>query len=148
MYLHEINYKSSVAYNRILKILNGYGISFETLNSGGYINYSIKLIFAGRGPVILSEFPGNCSVLILSEIQAFSMSSGFTALGERFLNAAIDIATDLSYYGLIISGTSTGMFNELVNKHGFTPVIEGIVNPHSGNTNFFLIKKLVEDETE
>ena len=104
------------------------------------ITASIAIYSIGRMSV-LSEFPGNCSSLVLSSIQSYCKNLPvFTAI----LDTAIDICKTLNYGALFISGTHTDMRTYLIDKYGFDVILDGLVTPHSSYINYFLVKKIQE----
>lgn len=141
-YLHEFKNKLSV-YNTIIGLASKYVIEAGEFNSSGSITASIYLSGAGHTS-ILSEFPGNCSSLVLSDIQnSFYFSNNeimTTKYMENILNLSIDICLAINYGALFVSGTSPYMKQYLMSKYGFTVVMDNLVNPHSERINYFLVK--------
>lgn len=102
--------------------------------------HSSILLENAIGSSVLSEFPGNCSALVLSRVQIhFHASEGdFMA----FVESAIGISNLLGYALLFITGTDNHMKCFLEEKYGFCVAMENIVNSHSGRENFFLYLNL------
>ena len=107
---------------------------------GGYITYSM-LIKSSEYKFVLSEFPGNCSSLILSNIQGSSEL-------KQTVEFAIDVCKTLHYGALFVSGTSSLMKETLMDGFGFTIVVDGLFNPHSSYHNYFLMLSLNNKEEE
>lgn len=142
-YLHEFKSKLTV-YNTIIYLASKYGVTAGEFNSSDSITSSIYLANAGHRS-ILSEFPGNCSSLVLSDIQnSFYLADDeeimVTKYTENILNLSIDICSAINYGALFVSGTSPYMKQYLMSRYGFTMVMDNLVNPHSGRINYFLAK--------
>lgn len=104
---------------------------------------SIAVVAITGWRATLSEFPGNCSSLILSNIQngiPCSMDSI-----DSIMKFSIALCEELEYGALFASGTSEALRDYLVSK-GFEPVLEGLFNPHSISFNTFYVKKFFQRE--
>ena len=130
--------------NAIDSILSGYKMSVnesfsheyeEEINSMLYIDIQDD----GCGGWILSEFPGNCSSIVVHRIESKDRD-----VRERIFRAARHIAGELDYALIFISGTSHRMF-EHATEFGFKPVLTEILNPHSGSENYFMVYHMEED---
>jgi len=140
MYLHEFKYHNCT-YDIITEIASKYGITVKEFFSGDLISASIILNSAGHTRILLSEFPGNCSSLILSNIQSNFYDHGISQYMKNNLNVAIEICLALRYGALFVSGTSDHMRNYLIKEYGFEIILGNLMNPHSGSLNYFLVKK-------
>lgn len=88
----------------------------------------------------LSEFPGNCSTLILSHVQYLSETKRDSF--DDFVKSSMTLCKVMEYATLIITGTSSKMKEHLLTEFGFEILLDNILNPHSNRYNYFLIKKL------
>ena len=140
MYLYEFKHQRTV-YNIITEIASKYGITVKEFFNGDLISSSVTLNSAGQPRILLSEFPGNCSSLILSNIQNNFYSSGISQYMKNNLNATIEICLALRYGALFVSGTSRHMSDFLIKEYGFEVILDKLMNPHSGSLNYFLVKK-------
>jgi len=136
MYLY--NYNDSVENQIVVLAADKQG--FTDVNTDEHItflNTSLRISDTRRVDTYnnnyfrVSEFSGNCSSLILSNIQ--NKSSEYK---ERALNVAIEICEKMRYAALFISGTGEEFKYWAIN-HGFEIVINELYNPHSSNNNFF-----------
>lgn len=94
---------------------------------------SCLFIDSDHGRFFLSEFPGNCSAIIVSEIQYRTKD-----VREQMIKAAIDIAHELDYALLFASGTSKDLKDQL-KELKFEEVLNNVFNPHSGSRNYFMV---------
>jgi len=140
MYLYEFKHQGTV-YNIVTEIAGKYGIAVKEFFNGALISASVTLNSAGQPRILLSEFPGNCSSLILSNIQNNFYTSGTSQYMKNNLNAAIEICLALRYGALFVSGTSRLMSDFLIKEYGFEIILDKLMNPHSGSFNYFLVKK-------
>lgn len=140
MYLHEFKCQGTV-YNIITGIAGKYGITVKEFFNGDLISSSVTLNSAGQPRILLSEFPGNCSSLILSNIENNFYAKEISQYMKNNLNAAIEICLALRYGALFVSGTSDHMSYFLIKEYGFEVILDKLMNPHSGNLNYFLVKK-------
>jgi nucleoid-associated protein YejK len=140
MYLYEFKHQGTV-YNIITEIAGRYGITVKEFFNGDLISSSVTLNSAGQNRILLSEFPGNCSSLILSNIQNNFYTSEISQYMKNNLNATIEICLALRYGALFVSGTSRHMSDFLIKEYGFEVILDKLMNPHSGSLNYFLVKK-------
>jgi hypothetical protein len=140
MYLHEFKLGGKV-YDKVTGIAGKYGISVKEFQNSDLISSSVTFNSAGQSRILLSEFPGNCSSLILSSIQNNFQYTGITQYIKNNLDCAIEICIALKYGSLFISGTSGYMRKVLIEEYGFKVILDELMNPHSGSLNYFLVKK-------
>jgi hypothetical protein len=140
MYLQEFKLRGNV-YDKVTGIAGKYGISVKEFQNSDLISSSVTFNSAGQSRILLSEFPGNCSSLILSNIQSSFYSAGLTQYIKNNLDCAIEICIALKYGSLFISGTSGYMRKVLIEEYGFKVILDELMNPHSGSLNYFLVKK-------
>lgn len=96
---------------------------------------------------LLSEFPGNCSSAVISNITITSSTivggsyvSVKTPFKEAIL-AAEHLCRKLRYAALFVSVADVDMKNAIMDM-GFTIVLGDLPNPHSGYINYYLVKVL------
>lgn len=106
---------------------------------GDYINSSVVLSKNGYN-VCLSEFPGNCSSLVISCIQNRTSAPPISDI----MKASIKLAEHMQYGAIFASGTDIDFRDWLANL-GFEVITAGLYNPHSGSDNFFMMKVLKYD---
>jgi len=118
-------------------IFSNYITGFATI---GYENKT------GLRRSLLSGFPGNCGLLILSNIQD-KYENGGTAKKyfKDILDTAIEVGGDMGYARLLITGTSPFMYKYLIEKYGFKCIDGEIFNPHSDNKNHILSLDITKD---
>lgn len=126
-------------------ICNKYSLSPYKNGSGDRgITYSLAMSVVNksspmhRSTVLLSEFPGNCSSLVLSELQS-PFVIGEIAIVKDFIKASLEISEFLRYGALFVTTTSIELRDFLKSEYGFNVVME-MNNPHSGNNNFYMVK--------
>ena len=139
MYLHEFYYDEEIS-EIIFEAASNHKVETKTCLEGKDINSSIYLVDVEGRASILSEFPGNCSSLVLSDVQYRPDLMGTPAWRSKIL-ASIDICESLSYGALWITGTSDQMKDILVKEYEFEVLEDKLYNPHSYNNNYFLIKR-------
>lgn len=140
MYLNEFKNGHTVT-RTINDIASKHGITVNGYSSAGLISSSVIFSSAGSGKILLSEFPGNCSSLILSNIQSNFNGEGTSHSMKNNLNCAIEICLALEYGALFVSGTYNVMRDILIKEYGFEIIMDRLMNPHSGMYNYFLVKK-------
>ena len=86
----------------------------------------------------LSEFPGNCGILIIHEIQKYYPYK--EDLLFNIISSCIKIATSLLYGILMITTTKEEFAGWLENNFDFITSNIEFINPHSDNSNFVLVK--------
>jgi hypothetical protein len=109
----------------------------------GTLYASLHIISTTGWRATLSEFPGNCSSLVLSNIQDGIHCSKESI--DSILKFSIALCERLEYGALFASGT-TGTLRKYLEEQGFTPVLEGLFNPHSSSFNTFYVKKFFQRE--
>lgn len=138
---------SSYYYDSSVKLLvqntaQKYSLVPADRHTGGYVDASIILGNSKQHSFLLSEFPGNCSTLILSNLQDVIDTTTYEPDARDAIKCAIELCNVFEYGGLMITGTSQKMMDILVNDFKFNVCIPDLFNPHSDNENYFLIKKL------
>lgn len=128
-------------HHKILEVASSSNVTISE-NTHIELHYSVRLV--SRTIVeqfaTLSEFPGNCSSLVLDGIQRYCGDHGISVGGDILVTAAINICKSLSYGALFVSGTTEDMRNIMRDKYGFETFLDDLYNPHSGRNNFFMIK--------
>jgi len=128
-------------HHKILEVASSSNVTISE-NTRIELHYSVRLV--SRTIVeqfaTLSEFPGNCSSLVLDGIQRYCGDHGISVGGDILVTAAINICKSLSYGALFVSGTTEDMRNIMRDKYGFETFLDDLYNPHSGRNNFFMIK--------
>lgn len=138
MYLFQ--YKEEEYVERIvMEALHKRELSVSEFERGIDINSTLYITSRSGLRVLLSEFPGNCSSLILSNVQ--SGLEDYTDTYTKILEAAIEITQVMKYAALFITGTSSTMRKFLEDNYQFKCVVDQLYNPHSGKENFFLMKE-------
>lgn len=149
-YLYEYHLGYSSVKARINTIAAQFGVTTSHgQNPNGQINSSIKLKDA-LYESILAEFPGNCSTLVLFNIQGvFSQNSkdGDDPF-NKFVKSSIAISDDLNYAMLMVTTTDKHLTKFLEEKYGFVALIPPVVNPHSGRQNYFMVRYKAKDEVQ
>lgn len=124
-------------------ILNGlaqkhgltYGMEWESRS---------ELRFGSSGA--LQEFPGNCSTLVLYNIQYCFFED--KALFVSLIDFSVELAKEFKYAQLIVSTTKQELIDFLRSNYEFSVILSDVVNPHSGNANYFLVKSTSGTEEE
>jgi len=148
MYLHEYYHSSSHMRSYITKLAEEFGLVVADGNHGSKITSSIHISLADADITsVLSEFPGNCSSLVLSDIQGGFCGNSLSKMSDAAVNFSIALCKYASYGGLFVSGTSDDMLKTLVRDYGFSVVINNLHNPHSSRSNFFLLRDFSFDFT-
>jgi hypothetical protein len=147
MYLCDYFSSYSEGFDRIADVLNKYPESKIVYTmKGDHLNSCLGIrTNPNYNSFQLNEFPGNCSSLILHDIQ--SMHSSYEDGNKSFMEAiefSLDIASSLSYGALFVTGTS-GNMRETLLARGFEEILGGLFNPHSQRENFFLVKRIEYD---
>jgi hypothetical protein len=126
-----------------------YHLKIEPEYDGRYINSHLMLSREDHSPYsgrcLLSEFPGNCSSLILSGIQS-KLQSRDEKMFDDVVNFTISICELFKYGALVITGTSPELSQALEIIWDFKKEISGLYNPHSDNINFFMVKRFGQPE--
>lgn len=155
MYLFEYMQGDGDVTEIIDAIADGYGFTVSERPNGDDVTHGIYLSTKGNnmyGDAYLSEFPGNCCALVLHNIQKQANAAGkLDPAGEALLNTALEMCERMEYALLFISGTHPRMKDRLIKEYGFSGVLDNIFNPHSGQNNFFLVKRIdwsKDDEEE
>ena len=117
-------------------VLTRHGLSVEEYVKGESITSRVHL----TNHAVISEFPGNCSAIVLSNIQG-------SRDADTSIKAAIDIARDMYYALVFVSGTS-GTLRSLLEANEFEVCLDSIFNPHSGSDNFFMVYRTGIDVDE
>jgi hypothetical protein len=125
-------------YSIVKSVAEKYNIATEPCLPGKHINASIFIRDYSGNQSLLSEFPGNCSSLVLSNIQGYDIGGIDWKNG---VDTSIDICKALDYGALWVSGTSSNMKEILINDYGFEVLEDKLYNPHSKNENYFLVKR-------
>lgn len=94
----------------------------------------------------LQEFPGNCSTLVLYNIQGCFFENKIRFVS--FIDFSVELAKEFKYAQLIVSTTNQELIEFLRSNYGFSVILSDVVNPHSGNANYFLVKSTNEMEKE
>jgi len=145
MYLHEWYGQIKPCKKILDQIAESGGFSIRGEFSGRSIDSSVTVVHK-KGEFLFSEFPGNCSALVVSSIQSFSQFSSTSNFFDEIIKVSIEMSEAMSYALLFASGTSDVMRSILIEKYGFEEVLGGIMNPHSGRENYFLVKRLKVEE--
>ena len=96
---------------------------------------------------MISGFPGTCSGLVLSQIEArytIGKQAGNEFDVDKVVSFAEALCRTLFYSSLYVSTTKPRVRDWFI-KLGFV-LINTVVNPHSGSPNFFLVHNLSERE--
>lgn len=142
LYFHNYRKQDSREFtliNDLLKELDVKVISFSygTRN----IDSSMYLALDKDKTFVISEFPGNCSTLIISRVQMW-----FEYYDSEFLNRFLEVGEKLGrllgYGSIVVTGTNLKFIESLHEKGYVTNYTTH--NPHSGLTNYFLSKDIVE----
>lgn len=89
----------------------------------------------------VSEFPGNCSSLVLHGISHFIESHPrITKRIFDFIDAFCEISRHSSVFISLADNKKPDYLKNEVGAFGFRPLIQNLFNPHSGNRNVFYIK--------
>lgn len=139
-YLYEYIKPERAVKGRVDSIASKFDVTVSSAIEGANINSSVYLNIYGLSS-LLSEFPGNCSSLILSSIEKFMAYPNHL---EKFVECSIAICINLKYAGLYITGVNEAMRKLLEEKYGFKCVAE-YTNYHSNKMNFFLLKEIPEE---
>ena len=125
--------------NSIDEILKNVGLFVsKKLSRYEFIGASLGISDANRSLFFLSEFPGNCGILIIHEIQKYYPYK--EDLLFNIISSCIKIATSLSYGILMITTTKEEFAGWLENNFDFITSNIEFINPHSDNSNFVLVK--------
>lgn len=139
-YLHQYYYATEPVKDIINKLAEEAGLTTDEWDRADHIANGIYLIKNSKH-FCLSEFPGNCSTLVLHNIVDSEIRGG-KVVDVMYLDAlplAEAICQTLKYAALMMSVSNINMANDLIDL-GFEPVITDLRNPHSGNLNHFMIK--------
>jgi hypothetical protein len=135
-------YESSTTVRETIdKIMAANNITVERFSQGFGIGAGLELNYDNGREFYLHEFPGNCSSLVISNIQGSLLSTYEPMKSFTFhaIEAVIEIAEKMEYGALFASGTNIRM-KEILESMEFKPVAIGVHNPHSGNDNFFMMR--------
>lgn len=139
-YLHEYTssiYKDGDIHKGIDEILSS--LSLESLECGDGDNLNSYIVIGdGSDSFDLSEYPGNCTALILHGVEQLHGRDSDKL--DRAILASIAIGEFLGYGIIWVTGTNEKVLAHLVNRFGFVCTIYGVMNPHSGNENYFAAK--------
>ena len=125
--------------NSIDEILKNVGLFVsKKLSRCEFVGASLGISDADRNLFFLSEFPGNCGILIIHEIQKYYPYK--EDLLFNIISSCIKIATNLSYGILMITTTKEEFAGWLENNFDFITSNIEFINPHSDNSNFVLVK--------
>lgn len=149
-YLHMCVDTPSVQ-ETIIELTTKYGFvepKFVKRQENSSLSYCLQITIPagnyGRQNFYITEFPGNCSLLVLHDIQAKlgindeELNEG----GQKILKFMEELSKSFNYAGFVVSLTARRLSEFLKNKYGFEPILEELYNPHSGYKNYFLIKKV------
>ena len=124
---------------RIARVIaEKYQVSLSDFNKEGSINSIIKLNTESGYSSYLSEFPGNCSILVLGYIETYITSSDDLVQShvKSVLEFSIELCKEFKYAALIVSGSIQSSHKFLEDK-GFVEY-DRIYNPHSGHETWFM----------
>lgn len=108
----------------------------------GAITTSIQLAYNDKYSFVISEFPGNCSSIILHGIQSKIFGDIVdhcinSDIWKSIINIGIDLCKKLNYGALFISLSNEKCRDEVIKEFPFKCVTE-FKNPHSFKVNYFL----------
>lgn len=113
---------------------HGYAWRNNGSGYGGGITYSIRIDLSSGYESMLSEFPGNCSSIVLSNIQGL-----LPEMFRKVVIFSVDLCQEFKYGGLFISLTNQDLIDFAVRECGFKILTSDLFNPHSGSKNTFLL---------
>lgn len=155
MYLFNCEKTGEESRKILLEMLSDFKckLDHENYPKMGGINSSFSFYSEESRTSILSEFPGNCSSLVLSKIEWNSVFGQYNGQSsedmlfeiENRINFAISFGKRFGYALLWITGVRAGFREFLVEKYGAQVVLENVYNPHSGKKNWFVIINLLDD---
>lgn len=122
------------------KVINALLKKYELVFMDFYGNSDINSILYFEG-CLLSEFPGNCSTLVLSRIQ----SRYETEILKNILEFSIEVCITLKYANLIITTTDRNFVEYLNDNYDFREAYN-LINFHSSRRNYFLIREITNDQ--
>lgn len=96
----------------------------------------------------LSEFPGNCSALVLHSIQEYFYIERNRKVIDNVIKFSLEVCKSLEYYLLFVTCTSEGMKNYLMKNYEFEIAFDPFINFHSGSINYFLIKRVDKEKIQ
>lgn len=137
-YLHEYKYNHKVA-NVLETVFERIGWRFHPdLSSSASINCRIVFTDSYHNSLFLSEFPGNCSGLIIHEIE----NKPIPEL-KKIIDASVEVCKELQYALLFASGVRDETKQALI-EMGFEIVLNAI-NYHSDRDNYFAVLRIEEE---
>lgn len=135
-YIHQysISTKASESMDSFFKDA---GLRVELLTKGKRMTTSLLCKFErGEQEFAISEFPGNCSAIVVHGVQDLFANS------EELLLKAIDICRKFcsNYgYGAVMVSLTNDEIVDLICKERSFKVMTSFTNPHSSNVNHFLV---------
>jgi hypothetical protein len=136
----------------VKNMLDKYDFTFiDAVRPFDTITTSIKFASSGGSNFHISEFPGNCSVVVVhggeTPIQISldrDESDMRYKLRENLIGFAEEIAKEAGYGGLMFTGTVKPVEEFFVSR-GYT-IIQHLYNPHSTNMNYFALKTFNQED--
>jgi hypothetical protein len=122
-------------------LIKKYNYEVTAFIPGSSVNASVT-ISTGCATFYISEFPGNCSALVLHHIQ----THWAYPIKDEIMKFAIELCEKFDYACLFITTTDMDMVKDLINDYGFV-VTSSFVNEHSGSRNYFLQKFVLNSST-
>lgn len=109
-------------------------ITFDLIRIGLHVSSEVRISF-GDFNFYLQEFPGNCSSLILSNIQDILPYRYSSVIS--LIKIIVDLCERAGYGALFISLTSESVILQM-EEFGFKRVYS-LLNPHSEKMNTFMV---------
>jgi hypothetical protein len=107
------------------------------INSFMEVNYMSEE-YRGLCHIGISEYPGNCSSLILHNVE--TLASFHQSTMKHFLDFAEELGKALGYGALWVTGVNDSA-QKFFCDNGFK-IVASIHNPHSGRENYFVVKDI------
>jgi hypothetical protein len=136
-YLFELADVGGNYEETIVNLVEKHKFKISEVIKSPFCTYILTSIILSNG-CIISEFPGNCSLLILSNVQTSFKLWGEARFG-KMLDLMEDLCKTLNYRGYIISGTDLPFKEFLTKIRKFKVVLNDLFNYHSNTKNWFVI---------